>query len=395
MVKKDTWLNPTVLGASLTSFFSDFGHESVTVMLPSFLASLGAPVYALGLIEGLSDGVSSFAKLISGYYSDKHGKRKEIAVLGYCATGIFPAFVALATTWPTVLFARVFAWCGRGIRGPPKDAILSNSVKEKDLGKAFGFHRTMDTLGAIIGPLIAYILVSYIDLRTIFFLAVIPGTLAAIVFWFFVRESKHIPSKNTKGIVISLTNFPKKFKTFLSSVGLFGIADFSHTLLIFFAVTKFTPFMGFTQATALSILLFGLRNVVYALMCYPFGVFGDRYGKRKLLAVGYAIAVITFIGFIIVPTDPLAYAILFALAGTFIAAEDTLENAVAGQLVEKERRALGYGALATVNGIGDFISSLAVGILWSLFGFSAGFLFSVIIGSIGTIALLRSNSDTS
>ena len=390
MVKKSNWLNPTVLGASLTSFFSDFGHESVTVMLPSFLALLGAPVYALGLIEGLSDGVSSFAKLISGYYSDKHGKQKEIAVLGYLATGIFPAFVALATTWPTVLFARVFAWCGRGIRGPPKDALLSNSVLEKDLGKAFGFHRTMDTLGAIIGPLIAYILVSYIDLRTIFWFAAVPGTLGAIVFWFFV-QSKHIPSKNTKGIVLSLKDLPKSFKSFLSSVGLFGIADFSHTLLIFFAVTQFTSLMGFTKATAFGILLFGLRNVVYAIMSYPFGALGDRYGKQKLLAVGYAIAVMTFIGFIIVPTDPLAYAILFALAGTFIAAEDTLENAVAAQFIEKERRALGYGALATVNGIGDFISSAVVGILWSLFGFSTGFLFSAIMASIGTIALLRFN----
>jgi MFS family permease len=387
------WLNETVIGASLTSFLSDFGHETVTVMLPSFLASLGAPAYTLGLIEGVSDGLSSFAKLLSGYYSDKLGRRKEIATLGYLATGIFPAFVAVAMTWPMVLLARALAWFGRGARGPPKDAILSSAVEEKDLGKAFGAHRTADTLGAIIGPLIAFILVSSMSLRDIFFLAVIPGTLAAVIFWLFVKEKRIAPSGEKKGIVTSLVGLPGGFKKFLYGVGFFGMADFSHTLLIFFAVSQLTPVMGFAQATATSILLFGLRNFVYAIMCYPFGALGDRIGRRKMLAAGYVIAVLTFIGFIFAPPDPVAYAVLFALAGAFIAAEDTLEGAVAGQLVEKDKRALGYGALATVNGIGDFISSLVVGLLWSLSGFSAGFLFSAIVGAAGTIALLRSGQD--
>jgi MFS family permease len=387
------WLNPTVIGASLTSFLSDFGHETVTVMLPSFLASLGAPAYALGLIEGVSDGLSSFAKLLSGYYSDKLGRRKEIAAVGYLATGIFPAFVALASSWPMVLVARALAWSGRGARGPPKDAILSSAVEEKDLGKAFGFHRTADTLGAIIGPLIAFVLVSSMSLRDIFWLAVIPGTLAAVVFWLLVKERRGAPSKEKKGIVVSLAGLPDRFKKFLYAVGVFGMADFSHTLLILFAVTQLTPSMGFTQATATGILLFGLRNIVYAIMCYPFGALGDRFGKRKLLAVGYSIAVLTFIGFIFAPPDPAVYAVLFALAGTFIAAEDTLENAVAGELVEKERRALGYGALATVNGAGDFVSSLVVGILWSLSGFAAGFAFSAVVGAFGVAAIFANGKE--
>ena len=159
------WLNSTVWGASLTSFLSDFGHESVTVLLPSFLASMGAPIYALGLIEGLSDGLSSFAKLFSGYYSDKLGKRKEIAIIGYVATGIFPAIVAISMSWPAVLIGRVFGWMGRGVRGPPRDAILAKSVQEKDLGKAFGVHRAGDTLGAIAGPALAFILIPLIGIR--------------------------------------------------------------------------------------------------------------------------------------------------------------------------------------------------------------------------------------
>ncbi|HSB46614.1 MAG TPA: MFS transporter [Candidatus Bilamarchaeum sp.] len=385
------WMNPTVIGASLTSFLSDFGHESVTVMLPSFLASLGAPAYALGLIEGVSDGLSSFAKLISGYYSDKLGRRREIAILGYLATGIFPAFVAIATSWPMILFARALAWFGRGARGPPKDAIISSAVEEKDLGKAFGFHRTADTLGAIIGPLMAFMLVSVMSLNNIFWLAVIPGTLAAFVFFAFVREKRPVPAKSRDGIVVSLAGLPGRFRKFLLSVGIFGMADFSHTLLIFFAVSELTPSMGFTQATAMGILLFGLRNVAYALMCYPFGALGDRFGRKRVLAAGYAVAVLTFIGFMVAPPDLAAYAVLFALAGAFIAAEDTLENAVAGELVEKERRALGYGALATVNGAGDFVSSLVVGALWTAAGFGAGFAFSAVVGAAGVAALVISN----
>ncbi|MBI5223407.1 MFS transporter [Candidatus Micrarchaeota archaeon] len=391
MNERASWLNRTVLGASLTSFLSDFSHETVTVMLPSFLAILGAPAYALGLIEGVSDGLSSFAKLFSGYYSDKLGKRKELAVLGYLATGMFPAFVALSSTWPMVLFSRAFAWIGRGIRGPPKDAILSSSVEEKDLGKAFGFHRTADTLGAIMGPLLGYVLLSYFDIRQIFFFAVIPGMFAAIVFWFSVKDSKVAPSNNKKGIVLSLTELPDRFRSFLYAVFFFGAADFSHTLLIFFAVAQLTPSLGFVAASATSVLLFGIRNVAYALMCYPFGVLGDKFGKKKILVVGYALAVVTFVGFIVCPIDPILYGVLFALSGAFIAAEDTLEGAVAGELVEKERRALGYGALATVNGVGDFISSLVVGVLWSIFGFGAGFMFSAIVGLIGTLMLLRTN----
>ncbi len=385
------WLNETVIGASLTSFLSDFGHETVTVMLPSFLATLGAPAYALGLIEGLSDGISSFAKLFSGYYSDKLGKKKEIATIGYLATGIFPAFVALSTTWPMVLVSRALAWLGKGVRGPPKDSILSSSVEQKDLGKAFGLHRTADTLGAIIGPLIAFFLVTYIPLKEVFYLAVIPGTLAAVVFWFTVKDKSQPSLDKKKNIVLSLKELPKKFRSFLYGVGLFGMADFSHTLLIFFAVAKLTPSLGFVQATAISILLFALRNIAYALMCYPFGALGDKLGKRKMLAIGYIIAVLTFIGFIFAPPSIIVYGILFSLAGAFIAAEDTLEGAVAGQLVEKENRTLGYGALATVNGAGDFVSSLVVGILWTVFGFGAGFLYSAIVGFFGTVALLHTN----
>ncbi|OPY28976.1 MAG: putative 3-hydroxyphenylpropionic transporter MhpT [Methanocella sp. PtaU1.Bin125] len=362
--------------------------RAVLIALVTDLQEL--PAFALGLIEGASDGLSSFAKLLSGYYSDRLGRHKGIAFLGYIATGIFPAIVALAASWPVVLAGRAFGWLGRGIRGPPRDAILSMSVEGKDLGKAFGFHRTGDTLGAIAGPALAFLLVSSLGLREIFWLAVIPGLLAAVVFWLTVREKQACPVKHSKGIVVSLKELPSRYKGFLAAVLLFGMADFSHTLLIFFAVTMLTPSLGFVQATALGVLFYGLRNVVYAAACFPFGVLGDRLGSKNVLVAGYALAMLTFAGFIVAPVSAVIYAVLFGLAGLYIAAEDTLEGTVAGQLVEERSRSLGYGALATMNGVGDFFSSFIVGALWSVVGFPMGFAYAAVVAAAGTVALLRS-----
>jgi MFS family permease len=391
-MKKEGWLNSTVLGAALSSFFSDFSHEAVTVLLPSFLIVLGAPVYALGLIEGVSDGLSSFVKLFSGYYSDKLGKRKEFATIGYIATGIFPAILAVATSWPIVLFGRAFGWIGRGLRGPPRDAILAKSVEEKDLGKAFGFHRAGDTLGAILGPLAAFAMLGVVSLNNIFWLALIPGLLAILAFWFLVKEKNPTPSGEKRTLVSSLTGLPGGFKAFLGAVFVFGIADFSHTLLIAFAVVALTPSLGFAQATAAGGGLYTIRNIIYALACYPFGAWGDKFGRRKMLALGYSIAVLTFVGFVFAPPDLIIYGILFAMAGVYIAAEDTLEGAVAGELVEESKRGLGFGALATTNGIGDFVSSVSIGFLWAFAGYTAGFVYAAVLAAAGTLVLILTNN---
>ncbi|OPX64873.1 MULTISPECIES: MFS transporter [unclassified Methanoregula] len=386
-MEKEGWLNRTVLGAGITSFFSDLGHEAVTVLLPSFLIALGAPVYALGIIEGISDGASSFVKLLSGYLSDKLGKRREFALAGYVATGIFPAIVAVAAAWPVVLLGRVVGWMGRGTRGPPRDAILAKSVEEKDLGKAFGFHRAGDTLGAIAGPAVAFLLVAYMGTREIFWLTLIPGFLAILTFWFFVQEKDPAPSGDTRTLVTSLKELPAGFRKYLSAILVFGIADFSHTLLIAFAVVMLTPSLGFGQATAAGAILYMIRNIVYAAACYPFGALGDRFGRKKLLVAGYVIAVLTFAGFVLAPPDPIVYGILFALCGIFIAAEDTLESAVAGEMIEEKQRGLGFGALATMNGIGDLCSSILIGFIWAFVGYSAGFTFAAIVAAAGTIMM--------
>ncbi|HUH79574.1 MAG TPA: MFS transporter [Methanoregula sp.] len=381
------WLNRTVLGAGIASFFGDLGYESVTVLLPSFLIILGAPVFALGIIEGLSDGASSFVKLFSGYFADQLGKRREFALAGSVATAVFPAFIAVASSWFMVLGGRLLGWIGRGIRSPSRDAIMANSVEKKDLGKAFGFHRAGDTLGAIAGPALALVLVSSVAIREIFWLTVIPGFIGLIVVWLFLREKNPAPRQHPRPLAASLSGLPSRFKAFLGAVLVFGIADFSQTLLIAFAIVSLTPSLGFTVATAAGAGLYLVRNIVYAAASYPFGSLGDRVGRRPMLVIGYAVAAATFIGFILAPSGILPYAILFGMCGLFIAAEDTLEGALAGEMVDEESRALGFGALATMNGVGDLVSSVMIGFIWTFVGYSAGFMVAAAIAAGGTVLL--------
>jgi MFS family permease len=387
-MKWPAWLNRTVLGAGIASFFGDLGYESVTVLLPSFLIILGAPVFALGIIEGLSDGASSFVKLFSGYFADKLGKRREFALGGSVATAIFPAIIAVATSWYIVLAGRLFGWIGKGIRSPSRDAILSKSVEKKDLGKAFGFHRASDTLGAVAGPALALILVASLGIREILLWAVIPGFIAFVAIWLFLREQDTAPHPRPRPLVASLKGLPSRFKAFLSAVLVFGIADFSQTLLIAFVIVVFTPSLGFAMATAAGAGLYLVRNIVYAGASYPLGLLGDRIGRRPVLVLGYALAAATFIGFVIAPVNLVVYGVLFAMCGIFIAAEDTLESALAGEMVEEESRALGFGALATMNGVGDLVSSVMIGFIWAFVGYSAGFMVAAVIAAAGTILLI-------
>src|SRR5713101_3653691 len=192
------WLNRNVIGMGFTSLLSDAGHESATAVLPAFLSIIGASPIALGVIEGMADAVASFVKLGAGWYSDRVGQRKPVAVAGYFLTGVAKALFAFAWIWPLVLVGRVLGWFGRGIRGPLRDAMLAESVSPEDTGKAFGFHRAGDTLGAILGPLLAVLIIGYLEaapqadpsqpFRVVFLLTLIPGVGSALAFALMVTE---------------------------------------------------------------------------------------------------------------------------------------------------------------------------------------------------------------
>ena len=331
--------------------------------MPALLASIGAGSWAVGLIEGVADGLSSFAKLISGLYSDRLRRRKPLAVAGYFVTAAGMASFALATQWWHVLLGRVGGWLGRGARGPVRNVLMTEATTPATHGRAFGFERAMDSVGAIIGPALAVVLIPFLGLRGVFALTLIPGIASALVILCLVRERSHQPETHPSWIG-SFRALPHEFRRFLSGVGIAGLGDFSKTLLILWAAQAFTPERGPERAAALAMLLYVGYNVVYTGSCYLSGWLADHLSKKWILATGYALAVIPAVA-LILPGDPLIrFAIAFGFSGLYMGAWETVENTTAATLLPAKVRGAGFGVLATVNGIGDVVSSATVGLLW-------------------------------
>jgi len=384
------WLNRTVVGVGLASLFSDWSHEIATTLLPAFLATMGVAAAWLGVIEGVSDGLSSFAKMASGYYTDRLRRRKPIAVIGYLATALGTAAFGLASNAWHVLLARAGAWLGRGVRTPVRKALLAGAVTRDSYGRAFGFERMMDTCGAIVGPITALALLQLLagKYATLFALTLIPGLLAAALIAFGVKEKVRLPVPHIS-FGEGLRALPASFRRFLVAVGLFGAGDFAHTLLILLAVQSLTPALGSGQAAVIAAGLYVLHNVLYAGCSFLAGWFADRLDKRRLLAGGYFMAALMAVAMIVLPLNVATLAVIFALGGIYVAIEETLEDSLCAELVSDPHHGMAFGTLATVNGIGDFASSLIVGLLWTAFGTSVAFAFSAILFIGGGLMVLR------
>lgn len=392
-LSSNRWLTQGVLGIGLASLFSDWGHEAATAILPAFLASLGAPAVALGVIEGISDGFSSFAKLAGGFIADHPGWRKPVGIAGYLATAITTFAYAFAQSWPMVLLLRALGWIGRGGRGPSRDTLLADCVASGQEGRAFGFERAMDTVGAVLGPLCATGLLAVLGARGVLRWTLLPGATAAIAFALLAPAGKRTehdtPSNNPKRLRARFSQLPRSYWHFLAGVFAHGIGDFAPTLFILRASQILAPRMGVGRAATISVALYTFYNIVNAAASYPAGALGDRIGKRGLLAAGYLVSAITCAGFILErPTIPVLV-ILFGLAGVHGAFQQSLEKSAAADLLPRSVRGSGFGVLATANGIGDMVSSAAVGALWSFVSPAAGFLYAGVFAVIGAALVFR------
>ena len=381
------WLTRGVLGIGLASLFSDWGHEAATAILPAFLASLGAPAFALGVIEGVSDGLSSFAKLAGGWIADRPRWRKPTGIVGYLATGLSTFAYAFAQSWPAVLVMRALGWTGRGSRGPSRDTLLADAVAPEQQGRAFGFERAMDTVGAVLGPLCATALIGLIGVRGVLKWTLVPGLAAAVAFAFLVPAAKRADGYHAQSFASSLGQMPKTYWHFLAGVFAHGLGDFAPTLLILRASQILTPQLGVARAATAAVALYTFHNLVNAAASYPAGALGDRIGKRGLLALGYLTGAVTYAGFIFVTPTIAVLVILFGLEGVHAAMQQSLEKSMAAELLPAKARGSGFGVLATVNGIGDLVSSIAVGVLWSSVSPNAGFLYAGILTLAGALLI--------
>jgi MFS family permease len=386
-----SWLNRTVLGVGLTSLFSDWSHETATAVLPAFLAAIGAGPAWLGTIEGIADGLSSFAKLAAGHYTDRLKRRKPLAVFGYAFTALATASFAFATHAYHILIGRSLAWLGRGVRSPAKKALLAADTPTGAYGRAFGLERFMDTLGAIAGPLTALWLLEATNhsYRKVFLWTLVPGLVAVAAFWLLVRE-RAIEKREKKSFLIGLRTLPSSFRRLLVGVGVFGAGDFSHTLLILYASRMLAPAHGLARAASIAVGLYTVHNVFYAGSAYVSGWLSDRVRHRKfVLAAGYALAGVTAI-LLCTATQSLALlVVIFALAGLYIGTEEALEDSLTAEIVPREQHGMAFGTLAAVNAVGDFVSSLLVGALWSAFSVQTAFAASALLFFAGAILILR------
>lgn len=371
--RRGKWLNRTILAIGLASLLSDMGHEMGSVAMPALLTALGVAHASalLGLIEGLADGAASFAKLYSGLYSDRLKRRKSLAVAGYLVTAFGMASFALATQWWHVLIGRVGAWIGRGARSPVRKVLLAEATTPESYGRAFGLDRSMDSAGAVVGPLLARWMIGGIAasslavLRWLFALTFIPGSLAAMSIAFLVKEKPHDAKPHAR-LWANIGALPREFKEYLLGIGIAGLGDFSNTLLILWAIEAWRDRLGLAAAASQAILFYVGYNVVYMVFCYIAGLLADRFAKHWVLAIGYGLAAIPAITLLLPGDSILKFAIVFGVSGVYMGLWETVESATAATLLPSEVRGTGFGALETVSGLGDIFSSAVIGFLWSV-----------------------------
>jgi MFS family permease len=370
-----SWLNRNVVGMTFTSFCADLGYEMVSAVLPGFLTTIGVAAAALGWIEGVADALSSFVKLAAGWYSDRIGHRKPIVAAGYFLSGTGLSIFAAAWAWPLVLAGRLIAWFGKGIRGPLRDAMLSDSTLPEARGRVFGMHRAGDTAGAVLGPLMGVWLLGRLPrpipsapFRTIFLVSLIPGLLATASMVFLVQE-RRTAGNRTRKLWRSVSELPREYRRFLIGVGIFGAGDFAPTLLVLAAAQLLTPEYGAVRAGEIAALFYALRNMVYAATAFPTGALADRMSKTRLLAIGYTLGAATALAaatlFAQGVTGPVTIGAVFALAGVYIGMEDALEGAIPADMIASEERGTAYGLMGAVNGLGDLAASALVGTVWT------------------------------
>ncbi len=371
--------NVIILG--ITSLLTDISSEMVYPILPVFLVNtLGASPAVLGVIEGIAESLASLLKVSSGYFSDKIRSRKPFTILGYAASAAGKIFLFVASSWGMVLFGRIIDRTGKGIRTAPRDALIAESAKEDGKGKAFGLHRTMDTFGATIGVVLAYLLVTRFkgDMRHIILFSLIPAFLG-VLFLFMVREKKAGEKIPARRIRFQWKTLDRRLKAFLIFSFVFTLGNSSNQFLLLRAQKAGNPL-------TVVILFYLVYNLVYVLTSYPAGRLSDKIGRKKILVMGYLFYGIVYLGFA-VNNAPHAYWFLFGLYGAYMGFTEGVEKALIADISSPDLRATTLGTHAMLVGIGLFPASFLAGMLWKYLGIASPFYFGGFMGIAAGIGL--------
>lgn len=397
-----------VFFAGLVSFFMDFSSEMIYPLVPIFLSSvLGVNKSIIGLIEGIAESTASVLKAFSGWFSDRIGKRKILMIAGYGISALSRPVVALSTLWSHVLTFRFIDRFGKGIRTAPRDAIIAESSPYKNLGRSFGYHRAMDTLGAVVGPAVAFVILLLFtgNYRLVFWLSLIPGIIAVLIIVFFIKEggqgrsdsSRRLASrlKASSGQVIVSGNkdlnpqtlessnphsFDWRFKVFVAVTTLFTIGNSSDVFLILRATN-----IGIKE-TQIPILYLSF-NLIYALVALPAGIVSDRVGRKRVILTGFLLFGIIYWGFA-VSSERWHIWGLFMLYGVFMGLTEGIHKAYLGTVIPEGIKATGYGIYGTFVGLAVLPASIIGGYLWDKIGPQATFYYGSATAFISALLFL-------
>jgi MFS family permease len=357
-----------VILLSVVSFLNDLSSEMIMPILPMFLQSLGASGQIIGLVGGLQDSLSSILKVMCGYWSDKTGKRKIFVYLGYGVSTIFKLLLAFSKTWLGAVVFASLERVGKGLRTAARDAIIAESVTSRR-GRGFGIHRGLDTIGAILGSAVAFLLLWFagLEIRTIIFVAGVTG-LAALAPLRFVKEPE-VHRQDAK-LKIGLAMLPKPLKLFILVSGIFALGNFSYMFFVMRAQHLFTG----KSSVAAPVLLYVLFNVFYSALAVPLGSLSDKIGRQAVIIFGFGLFAVVSLGFAFCSSLWL-FVVLFALYGVVFAAIDGTERAFVSDLAGAGLKATALGTFHTVTGMAAFPASLAAGFLWEHISPAATFIF--------------------
>lgn len=381
------WLTRSVFAIAIASLLSDACYELIIPLLPAFITSLGGGPAALGIMEGLADGIAFPLKLAGGVLADRTKQRRAWTMAGYLGVGIFMPAIALMQSTVGVIGMRAIAWASRGFRSPIRDTLLVDDTNPHYVNRAFGFQRALDTVGAVIGPAVGMSLIAFgWQARNAILIGVVPGVLAGLSYLFVRERPRSMPPKAP--LHLALAGLPADFLRYLVAAGVFGAGNFSATLLVLVAMHALAPHVPAALTVAYATGLYLVHNAIQASMSYPASVLSERLGAGRLLSIAFAIFTIVAVIIATASASISAVVIAFALAAVGVAIVEPMEGTFATQLLPAERRGTGFGVLASVNGIGDFISSAGVGVLWQAFGPAAAFGSAAALCGVGTVLLL-------
>ena len=385
-------LKPAVVILGLASLLNDTASEMIYPLLPIFLTTtLGATPFVVGMIEGAADALASILKLIAGSLSDRIGRRKPLVVAGYGLAALSRVAIGLASSWTVVLSARLTDRTGKGIRSAPRDAMISDVTEPQDRGRAFGFQRALDHTGAILGPLIAIVLLQFVTTRQVFLIAVIPGAIAVVMLMVFLRESGVAPPTHGGASVLQRDIAPPRvgsatlnqpFKRVMLAVAFFSLANSSDAFLILQAHQA-------GVSTAMLPLLWAAHHVIKSLLSTHAGAFSDRAGRRRMLCAGWLLYAATYAMFPFMRSLEAFFALFVFYALPFALTEGA-ERALIAELVPSSARGRGFGIFYLVSGLGVLIGSATFGLLYQKVSPHAAFFTGAALAVIAAVGIATS-----